>query len=71
MFDAIRNFLLNLDRAAASLCGAPKEETISSEICRHEYTNPVAAVAACVLDTIQPNHVEDAMIEADKLDAVG
>lgn len=62
------NFLYNLDRAIASLFGAPPQETISSEIGRHE-SNPVDEEAADILDAIQAKHVENAVVHADKLDA--
>ena len=62
------NFLYNIDRSVASLFGAPPQETISSEIGRHE-SNPVDEEAADVLDAIQKNHVENAVLHADKLDA--
>ena len=42
-------FLYNEDRSVASLAGAPPQETISSEIGRHE-SNPVDKVAADVLE---------------------
>lgn len=61
------DFLYNADRAIASLFGAPSQETISSEIGRHE-ANPVDKVAADVLDDIQKNHVENAVGHANKLD---
>jgi hypothetical protein len=63
------NFLYNEDRSIASLGGAPPEETISSEIGRHAATNPVAEEAADVLDDIKKDHVENAVIHANKLDA--
>ncbi len=62
------NVLYNLDRSVASLFGAPPQETISSEIGRHD-SNPVVDVAADTLDALQTNHVENAVIDADKLDA--
>lgn len=62
------NFLYNEDRSIASLGGAPPQETISSEIGRHE-SNPVDEEAADVLDDIQKDHVENAVVHADKLDA--
>lgn len=63
------DFLYNTDRAIASLFGAAPQETISSEIGRHD-KNPVVGVAAKALDAIQKNHVENAVIHATKLDAV-
>jgi hypothetical protein len=60
--------LYNADRAVASLFGAPRQETISSEIGRRE-SNPIDEEAADILDAIQKNHVEKAVIHADKLDA--
>lgn len=62
------DFFYNEDRAAASLAGAPPQETISSEIGRHE-ANPVDDVAAKVLDDIQKDHVENAVAHANALDA--
>lgn len=62
------NFLYNEDRAVASLGGAPPQETISSEIGRHD-KNPVVDLAADALDDIQKNHVEDAIAHANRLDA--
>jgi hypothetical protein len=62
------NFLNNEDRSIASLGGAPPQETISSEIGRHE-SNPIDEEAADVLDAIQKDHVENAVLHADKLDA--
>ena len=62
------NFLYNEDRSIASLGGAPPQETISSEIGRHE-SNPIDEEAADVLDAIQNDHVENAVLHADKLDA--
>jgi hypothetical protein len=64
----LHGFLYNLDRAIASLFGAPPQETISSEIGRHE-SNPVDEAAADVLDAIKKDHVEKAVIHANKLDA--
>jgi hypothetical protein len=64
----LTDFLYNVDRAIASLFGAPRQETISSEIGRHE-SNPIDEAAADVLDGIQKDHVEKAVIHADKLDA--
>jgi hypothetical protein len=64
----LTDFLYNVDRAIASLFGALPQETISSEIGRHE-SNPIDEAAADVLDAIQKDHVENAVIHADKLDA--
>ena len=64
----LRNFLVNLDRAVASLFGAPPEETISSEIGRHDATCPVAELAADALDLVQKDHVENAVAHADALE---
>lgn len=63
------NFLYNIDRAIASLCGAPPQETISSEVGRHD-KNPVADVVADMLDDIQKDHVENAITHANSLDKV-
>lgn len=62
-------FVYNEDRAIDSLAGGPPQETISSEIGRHDESNPVAHVAAKVLDGIQKDHVENAEIDANYLDA--
>lgn len=68
---SIKNFLYNLDRAIASAFGAPPQETISSEIGRHDDhdNDSVPDIAGTVLDKIQKQHVEDAVQHADKLDA--
>lgn len=64
-------FLYNEDRAIASVAGAPPQETISSEIGRGAKAgDPVAKAAEDVLDTIQKDHCENAVIHANKLDAV-
>ena len=62
------NFLYNVDHSVASLFGARPQETISSEIGRHE-SNPIDEAAADVLDDIQQDHVKNAVIHANKLDA--
>lgn len=67
MGNRFTHFLYNIDRAFASLFGAPAQETISSEIGRHE-DNEVDKVAADVLDDIQKDHVEKAVAHADALD---
>lgn len=64
------NFLYNLDRAIASLFGAPPQETISSEIGRHRDKNKLAKEADKTLDAIQKNHCENAVKHADSLDKV-
>jgi hypothetical protein len=66
MKQALLNFLYNVDRALASLFGAPRQETISSEIGRHDQ-QPVVEEAADVLDAIEPGHVEAAVKKADAL----
>lgn len=64
------DFLYNIDRADASLLGAPPQETISSQIGRLAAKGHGWAVfARKILDSIQPNHVEKAVQHADKLDA--
>ena len=60
------NFCYNLDRAAASLFGAPPQETISSELGRHP-KGRVAHVVITILNDIQSGHVERAVLLADKL----
>jgi len=59
--------LYNLDRTVASLFGAPRQETISSELGRHE-SDPVDKAAAEVLDAVVPEHVENSVKNADSLD---
>jgi hypothetical protein len=64
------NFIYNIDRAYASLVlGAPPQETISSEVGRRRRKARLSRWTAALLDKIQPNHVENAIIHADKLDA--
>ena len=65
----LKNFAYNEDRTIASLFGAAPQETISSEIGRHE-TCPVDKLAADALDDIQANHCENAVKHASALDAV-
>ena len=62
------NVLYNTDRMIDTAAGFPPQETISSEIGRHE-SNPIDKAAADVLDDIQKDHVENAVIHANKLDA--
>ena len=64
----VLNVAYNEDRSVASLFGAPPQETISSEIGRHQ-NNPVVEEAADFLDAIQKDHVENAVKHADKLKA--
>lgn len=64
----LKDTLYNLDRTTASILGAPPQETISSEIGRHE-KNPIDHLAAKILDDIQKDHVENAVIHANELDA--
>lgn len=63
------NFLYNLDRAIASLFGAPPQETISSESGRHRSTW-WGRFLSVTLDKIQPKHVENAITHANALDKV-
>ena len=62
------DFVYNIDRAVASLLGAPPQDTISSEIGKHD-SNPVAEAAEDALDKVQRNHVENAVKHASILDA--
>ena len=70
------NFLYNLDRAIASLFGAPPQETISSETGRamarsdHDLDDVPAEILGKALNEIQPGHTDHAIAHADKLDAV-
>jgi hypothetical protein len=58
-----------MDRAVASLFGAKPQETISSEIGRHE-SIAIVEEAKDVLDAIDPGHVEKAVVHADKLESL-
>ena len=62
------DFVYNIDRAVASLLGAPPQDTISSEIGKHD-SNPVAEATEDALDKVQRNHVENAVKHASILDA--
>lgn len=65
------HFLYNLDRAIASLFGAPPQETISSETGRAaKRGDKIAEVGKDILDTIQKDHCENAIVHATKLDKV-
>jgi hypothetical protein len=64
------DFLYNEDRAVASLGGAPAQETISSEAGRLMHKELWASLLARMLDAIQPDHVENAIIHADSLEKV-
>lgn len=62
------NFAYNLDRAIASLFGAPPQETISSESARAASTDEAAELLCQALNTIQPGHCAHAITHADALD---
>jgi hypothetical protein len=64
------NFLYNIDRALASLFGAPPQETISSRAGRYDNDNNLADKACDILDVIDPGHCEDAVKHADALNKV-
>lgn len=66
---SLLNFVYNVDRAFASLGGAPPQETISSELGKHHDSNAVATFLGHVLDKIQPQHIEKARAHADRLNA--
>lgn len=69
MKQELLDFLYNLDRAGASLCGAPPEETISSQIGRAAQRGVWwGRVGRAVLNRIQKNHCENAILHADALD---
>jgi hypothetical protein len=55
---SLLNFAINEDRSVASLAGAPVDYTISAETDKHKVLTPLKDV----LDTIQPNHAEGALI---------
>ena len=69
-------FLYNIDRAVASLCGAPPQETISSEVGRvatgQEHTSfiltKISDALAWCLNKVQPGHTAKAIVHADALD---
>ncbi len=66
----IIDFLYNLDRAVASLAGAPAQETISSEAGRLAHKQWWATVLCDALNTIQPGHCQHAIEHADSLESV-
>ncbi len=79
MPDRLRNTLYNLDRAIASMGGAPPQETISSIVGRidagelipdDEAQTFVAKRLAIFLNLIDPGHTIRAMAHADALDCV-
>ena len=63
----VLNFLYNEDRAIASAIGAPPQETLSSEIGRHQDDSPVIDILQDTLDTIQKDHTKKAIAHADRL----
>jgi len=67
----LKNFAYNEDRSIASLTlGVNAQGTVSSDIGEHAKNCPVAEVADKILDGIQKDHCENAVIHADKLEAV-
>jgi len=65
------DFLYNLDRAGASLFGAPPQETISSMTGRAALQGRWYGIAGrWVLDHIQKDHCAKAIAHADALDKV-
>ena len=64
------DFLYNEDRAVASLAGAPAQETISSEAGRLQHKELWASLLSRMLDAIQKDHVENAIVHADALESV-
>lgn len=66
----LRNFLYNIDRAIASLFGAPPQETISSMAGREADKYWWAKFLHKWLDLLQPFHTEKAIKHADALDRV-
>jgi hypothetical protein len=69
VLQSLKNTAYNFDRMIASMFGAPPQETISSEIGRHEARCQIAEEAADVLDAIQPGHVEKALADANRLES--
>ena len=71
MKQRVLDFLYNLDRAGASLFGAPPQETISSEIGRSARRGEWWGKAGSwALDRIHAKHCEKAIAHADALDRV-
>lgn len=65
----VMGFLYNEDRSGASIIYGTDQDTISSMVGRRAPTDPVAAVVADTLDTIQPGHTAAAIVHANALDA--
>ena len=68
IWENVRNAAYNLDRAIASLFGAPPQETISSESGRHAHHNEVAALLCKMLNVVDPGHCDHAVQHAEALD---
>ena len=63
------DFLYNLDRALASLMGSSPQETLSSEIGRAKLRGVWwGKTGYWVLNCIQKDHCENAILHADALD---
>ncbi len=78
LIDRLANTLYNLDRAIASLGGAPPQETISSMLGRietgeiiptTEAETLVAHLLGALINLIDPGHTIRAKLRADTLDA--
>jgi hypothetical protein len=71
MSKPVIDFLYNLDRAGASVFGAPPQETISSELGRAKARGAWwGRAGSWVLNKIQPGHTDRAIAHANALDAV-
>lgn len=63
------NWLYNLDRFAASLLGAPPQETLSSQCGRalRAGKGGIKTWLATILNWIEPGHTDKAIAHADRL----
>lgn len=64
-----KNFVYNIDRAAASILNAPPQETISSQVGRalNAKKGGIKPVVARVLNFFFPGHTDAAIAHADAL----
>lgn len=59
------NLLISFDQLANTIAGGDPDETISSRCGKTRDTSAISAVICCVLDWIDPGHVQRA-IERDE-----
>lgn len=63
----VNNVLVSLDQFANAILGAPDDETISSRMERlDEKGNPIGKAGHTILDAIQTNHCENAVVNDEK-----